>query len=420
MRRVALLALVALAGCGAQSGLRIAAPAQHKCGPSTATLGKVAYVSGRGLYVLDFATCRIAALLTRGATGPVRLSPDGRWVAFGRASVVSIDGRQVLHPLDATIAVGTGPPTWAWAPRSDLFAGVTSAGGLVVATPGGAPRRLLPDGFGAQALAFAPNGGLAVSRKLGHRRPELWIVDPSSGAKRLVYRDPSRSQTAALDLDGFAGAWLLFWRNTIGSASIAADGLPLDAVPAGGGPVKQLAPLVLADTDFIERCGAGVVLAAGGLRETTLGKRLVATAPPSWRSRPLSPKWMSAIGPACSPDARTLAAAAGASHELRAFGDEGRAIWLYSLNGRRERQLTDEPPAGVSDESPRWSRDGRFVLYVRSGPTRSNAEASGRLYLAPTGGRGTVHPIGPLAQVSPAPNYYGTYGWSNLVDWYQP
>jgi hypothetical protein len=84
-------------------------------------------------------------------------------------------------------------------------------------------------------------------------------------------------------------------------------------------------------------------------------------------------------------------------------------------DGSSRRSVT-APGRGLSDETPRWSRDGRWVLFVRSGPTTPNASASGRLYLVRRSGR----LVGPIARLGPVANYYGHYGWPDTTDWYQP
>src|SRR5206468_10667073 len=115
---------------------------------------------------------------------------------------------------------------------------------------------------------------------------------------------------------------------------------------------------------FLTPCGKRVVVVAGGGRDTTTNKRLVvATFAPGWDcfrvrglSRDRSRAWVS---PSCSPDGRSLAAAAGpdsggSSSLVRAR----RSIWVLSLDSRSKRQLTD-PPHGWSDESPLWAAKGR-------------------------------------------------------------
>ena len=79
------------------------------------------------------------------------------------------------------------------------------------------------------------------------------------------------------------------------------------------------------------------------------------------------------------------------------------------------RRLTD-PPRGATDELPRWSADGRWILFVRSGPTKEDASTAGRLYLVAASGDELVGPVIRLA----GGNYYGHYSWAEETDWYRP
>ncbi len=72
-----------------------------------------------------------------------------------------------------------------------------------------------------------------------------------------------------------------------------------------------------------------------------------------------------------------------------------------------------------SDELPMWSRDGRWILFVRTRfvhPRRNVAHGNGILYaLDPFGG----NLIGPIANVGASGNYYGAYGWPYQLDWHR-
>jgi len=89
--------------------------------------------------------------------------------------------------------------------------------------------------------------------------------------------------------------------------------------------------------------------AAGFDRMATLHKSLIVAAPPRWRTRTLARAGpLSWISPACSPDGRTVAAAAGPNREDVPFGREARSIWLVRLDGRVRTRLTPPPPRGES------------------------------------------------------------------------
>jgi hypothetical protein len=431
---IAVLGL-AVSSCGVRSGLRIEQrgfgtdvtgeqvpmqPSPGACrelGRSAQTLGSVAMVSNGALDVLDFGSCRVRRIVTHGVVAPVRVSPDGRWIAYGeQAIVVPAGGGRGVRPL------APGIQSWTWAPGRDLLAAVTAVGGVVTATPTTGPRQLLGAGFGATGLVFGPTGRLVVSREVpasGGATAELWTLQPGSRHPNRIYRDPTPG--ASLQLLGLTadGRWILFWRNPIGSASISADGLPLEALPLAGGTVVQIAPLVLPDPDLVARCSRGIVFTVGGGRDAGLGKRLATASPPDWRATPITPQPLSFVSPTCSAKSAVIAAAAGPSRPARVFGEEGRSIFLLAPPSATLRELTDSPPAGISDELPRFSPDESFVLFIRSGPAGANGQSPGELYLAPTAGRFTTLPLGPFAQLGPTPDYYGHYDWSGALDWRQ-
>jgi Tol biopolymer transport system component len=74
------------------------------------------------------------------------------------------------------------------------------------------------------------------------------------------------------------------------------------------------------------------------------------------------------------------------------------------------------PGSRASDEQPRWSRDGRWILYVEHRTPNALQEPS-RLYLVnvSTGKR-----RGPFASFRPDVGYYGYHDWNELAAWYQP
>jgi hypothetical protein len=297
-----------------------------------------------------------------------------------------------------------------------VLARATPRGGLIVAAPGRPTRRLLPDGWGVTGVVWAPTGrSLFVGRSLfrpptpqGARayRQQLWRIDLGSRRARPLYRQPDRLWAPPLVAESSPDSRsLFFFRDPMNSASLAADGLPLLVVSARrGGSPRLVVDALLTGDDFRASCGQRLVVAAGGGRSTTENKRLVAIAAPAWRPRALASSGaLSWISPSCSGDGLLLAAAGGRVQHGTRFGDEHRSIWLP---GSRRRLTT--PPAGATDELPRWSIDNR-ILFIR---TRRGA---GALYLVTTGGETS----GPLARVGAAQNYYGHYSWSEQTDWWR-
>jgi hypothetical protein len=379
------------------------------CSPGIA-VGRVAYVRRGALHVLDLGTCRDRVLVRHGARPPVRWSADGRWIAYGSVAVVPSSGGPVRRPFGRPGPNGWAP--WEWSSRGDRLAVATRGRGVLTWAPGEPVRRLLPKGWGLGGLAFDPSGERLAVAGPGQR---LVVVDVDSGRRRLVHRVP-RGKLAPQLVAGWSpdGRWILFWSDLWGSASAAADGLPLRAVPASGGRPVRVASPVLVYRDFLSRCGRAVVVAAGGDRYVNVGKRLVRAEPPDWRPRVLldDPR-RSYVWPACSPDGRAVVATSAPDRPIARFGVDRRSLWLVRADGSAAVRLTRA--RGVADEAPRWTADGRWVLFVRR---HRGCRSPGRLFLLPVdprlGRRGAL--LGPLATLGPGCGYYGHSRWPLLLD----
>jgi hypothetical protein len=361
-----------------------------------ARLGRVVYLHEGSLHLLDLVTCRDRVLATQ-ARPPVRFSPDGSRIAFGAGATVATSGGPVRRP--------PATRSWVWAPRGHALAVVTPRGGVAVGS-----RKVLPDGWGAIGLTSGRDGSLFVTRARG-RGSEIWaLLGPVRTPNQVAAFDRAAPELAAVSAE-----WVVFWLRSGRSNSIAADGLPLRVKRLATGVVGgRIVDASLLHPDYVAWCGGNLLVVAGGGRYATEGKHVRIATPPTWQSRDLSrDATRSWVSPTCSPDRRWIAAAAGPNRIEARFGQESRSIWRLFTGRAMRRQITF-PPAGRSDEAPRWSRDGHYVLFVRSGPTRDDATALGSIYLTPAGGGKA---IGPFARLGRTGNYYGHYGWPDLLDW---
>jgi hypothetical protein len=200
------------------------------------------------------------------------------------------------------------------------------------------------------------------------------------------------------------GQWILFAIDPQNSASLAADGLLVEAVSVHGGKPHAVAGMLMYE-NYRAWCGGRLVLTAGGDRIAWHDKRLVTTAPPHWRVQPLvrapSRAWGSL---ACAPDGRSVVVQSQPASTTANFWTARWALWRVGLHGGA-RQLT-HPPQGFADESPRISGDGRTILFVRSHKGR------GRLYAL----RGR-RVVGPLLSVGFQLGYYGAHDWWQSMTW---
>ncbi|HTX08974.1 MAG TPA: hypothetical protein VME22_10210 [Solirubrobacteraceae bacterium] len=415
---------------------RTSAAGLSSCPHAVRGLGLIAFVAAGHLDLVDLARCRLSVRRAPGAS-QVRFSPDGRWLAYGGLAygqlatgrsfgpvVVPVRGGAARSPL------GAGVLAWTWGRSGAVLYGITSDGSLVSATPGG-PRRVIAAhvatigyGYYGEPLELSPNGQQVIvdrSACAPSTGGELDTVNVHTGAVTMVVRKSGEFFTIA----GWSsdGRWLLFWVANQCSGSLDADGWPLDAAPAAGGAPVQVVPHMLLYDDFLSWCGSDLIAAAGPDRQTNQDGRLVSVAPPGWHARTIERAGgLSWVSPSCAPSGRRVVAAAGPNSAVARFGIEHRSIWLLrARSGARVRRLSVPPAADLSDEAPRFSRDGRWVMFVRSrvlaGPGSSD-RSEDTLELARASGVGSATAL--VAFTSEDFSYYDHFDWPQEIDWYQP
>lgn len=432
-------AVVALATAAAAAVAQAGPAPASRCPAgvrAAADLGRLAFIRDRQIDVLELASCRIRSLARTDVEPPLRWSPDGRYLAYGAGNIVNATTGETSRPLGKlALGWGSGSPGWVWSPAGHRLAGVSANGGVVLGGPGAKTKWLLRDGWGATSIAWSPNGRtLAVSRSLYLKVPppyhqEIWLLDLRTGGKRLLFH-LVRPHLAQPYLSGFSpdGRWLLAWEDVQNSASIAADGLPLIALPVAGGKPVKVGEGTLVYGDFVSWCSGNqlaYVLDNGG-REVSGGDRINLAGPaPRWPTvTPADPgprAGLSFISPACSPPGQFMVAAAAGPTSGKAyvpFGREHRTIWLLISTGGNWHPLEAPPPKGSSDELPMWSQDGRWLAFIRTAWT--GGAGAGKLYLFDLGKRfiGHAKRIGPIASVGSTGNYYGHYNWAAQIAWY--
>jgi hypothetical protein len=191
--------------------------------------------------------------------------------------------------------------------------------------------------------------------------------------------------------------WILFAIDPQGSASLAADGLTLQAVSVHGGPAHVVSAGLLGE-DYRTWCGGRLVLTAGGDRIAAHHKWLVVTGPPAWRTRTLLRIPGRAFGSlTCDHGAVVVETTRDLGPNMNIHPHW--SLWRVQLDGRATPLAT--PPRGASDESPRAGRNGG-LLYVRTDGVRGTLYAFG---------------LGPLLQLGAAQSFYGAYDWWQSMSW---
>jgi hypothetical protein len=373
--------------------------------PGAAGLGAVASINAGTLTVFDLGTCRQSVVVASGAEPPVRFSPDGRWIAFGDGQVVPAAGGVVTQPF------GSSVQAWEWSAAGDVLGGVTEEGGVVIASPGGEPQTLLPDGSGVGHLAFATDGSrLAVDRA----EAGIQVLDLNTGQALTVFHQPDPARTPQVAGWSPDAQWVLYWRGPVGK-----EARPLDAVPSGGGAWVNLSDPMLPYRDLISSCGDVMALSVGPGLAMSQDKQILLTGPPEWVFHNLTHDYSrSWFWPDCSADGRWVAAVATPNREESSESTAPRALWVLASDGSARRRVI--PGGEDAPEFPRWSRDGQAILVVlRSGTDWSSPGALFLLQIEPSSGQ-MVSTVGPIADLGSAPGDGGRQGWAAVTDWYQP
>jgi dipeptidyl aminopeptidase/acylaminoacyl peptidase len=265
------------------------------------------------------------------------------------------------------------------------------------------------------AIVTADGRYSATVRSTGHvltQRETIWVTDRRSGRSRAVYSAKTQGATSSLTSPGpimlvrWSGddRWVFFAIDPGGSGSIVADGLILRVVGARGGQAHRL-PVMLVRDDYMTWCGGRLVFTAGDDRVATHHKQLDVTGPPNWRTRPLVRAPGRAWGVVtCAPDQRSVVVQSQPQSTNANFYATRWQLWRVALAGTTT-QLTTPPPHHA-DESPRFSRDGKTILFVRS------RQGNGELY-ALRGGNVT----GPLLSLGHQLGYYGHQNWWAAAEW---
>jgi len=188
--------------------------------------------------------------------------------------------------------------------------------------------------------------------------------------------------------------WVLFAIDPMNSASLAADGLTLQAVPVTGGPPRVVATGLL-DDDYRAWCGGRLVMTVGNDRIAGHHKWLIDTGPPGWHARKLVRDPTRAFGAlACDGNGVVVQAARSSTTTI----DPRWELWRVGLDGTHT--VLDTPPPGFSDDSPRVSRGGRIV-FIRSHASRGTLWSPG---------------VGALTAVGRDDGFYGHRPWAT-VSW---
>jgi WD40 repeat protein len=264
---------------------------------------------------------------------------------------------------------------------------------------------------GSANAVVSRDGRRHAAVRVSKGKQTIWVTTRGKGSPMMALTLPAwtlhgkNGSPGPIMLLGFWGdsRWLFYAIDPENSASLVADGVDVRAVALEQDGIRHLGPM-LAYTDYRTWCGGRLVLTTGGDRIATHNKQLSVTVPPLWRLHRLAVAAHRAWGSlACAPDGRSVVAQSQRDTGVDMSSVLARwSLWRVGLDGS-QRRLTSPPP-GYSDDSPRFSRDGRTLFFVRS------RKGVGKLY-ALRGGR----VLGPLASLGSRVGYYGHTEWPYSV-----
>ncbi|MCL7453410.1 MAG: hypothetical protein M8467_10225, partial [Anaerolineae bacterium] len=314
----------------------------------------------------------------------------------------------------------------------------TVSGGLRVADAEGKEQRELMGGSaveaaGVGAIAWSPDGqwlafewtetaagGMPSYQGLRRIRADGTDLSEIYSA----YQGPEEADTVALAGWSPDGSRLAFWQIPVGSASLAADGVPLLVVRAEGGSPTQIAEAVLPHRDFVAWSPDGERLAvvAGAGRETWFNKTLMAISADGHSAQPLSSPTDAGISPAWAPDGLHLAYVSAPAVSGVAGGDAAvlalaaRRIWMAQPDGQGRKLVPGD--SQFREEWPQWSASGDSILFVQLHGQPPNLQVDLVLLQVGAISQETV-----AQGIGPVTNYVGHYGytdWGEFLDWWTP
>ncbi len=282
-----------------------------------------------------------------------RFSPDGERLVFARRRPGLADPELCVVPAFggqvSVIVPNAAQPVWSPDGQRVAFVRPAVAGSplaLATARVDGTDERVLVEGDGVypgvRNPGWSPDGrSIVFVRGTDGVAGELWMVPVAGGAPRRVWNDPPAvfSDEPVFSTDGGA---IIHASNRGGATNIWA--LPVD----GGSPIRLTTGPGPDESPTVDQSGRLAFMNARWRNE------LFVRHLGSDRTRTLTRHSPFLWAPAFSPDGRDLAFS-------RSEVDGSWHIWTIPVDGTAvARQLTSGDRGEIY---PRWTPDGRFVLY---------------------------------------------------------
>lgn len=389
------------------------APSAH---PSAIGTTRLAFVGSSGAVweLTGGSEVEVAAPSGFTASHPC-FSADGHWLAFletpSRAGssaqpqlwLARSDGRQARQ-----IPAALDAESLQWSPSGAALlvttAGATGPSQVMVVSADGTARQLA-SGLVTTA-GWSPDGSEVAMSVTNHNATGFTSVIetvPNGGGLPTVWR------TSTADVLEVAGWWtdwgIAYWDDPNGSASIAADGLALDVLPGAAQSPHSLG-VTLVRSDWLGSDGAGdATFVLGGSRVEWQGKAVQTCRPFTCRAVEI-PTGTVSVDPAISSSGQIALVEGKASASYTADPSQVSAweanhtLWTVAKGSSRPVQVS----GGQGASAPRWSPDGRQLMFVRDDS----------LWVLPAGGGRATSVVSGLAE---PPDYYGQEQWLFQYAW---
>lgn len=333
------------------------------------------------------------------------VSPDGRWLAFGRADASGLS-RIHVAPLDGggdarRLTGDAGPPgshtNPCWSPDGKRICFATGHDLWVAPAGGGKPRRLTRGGIDDADPVWSADGRHVYFSSARDNTRSLWRVGARGGWPRRITPGSGPESHPSLDAAGRRLAYttstdetdedvVLLDRFAGRAAARAAAGGPGSGGDSGGGGGEAWTSLEAGRHDDFQPTiapdGGAVAFVSGrraGRNEVWLQR--LRDGRPDGEAVQLTDQPGNACHPAFSPDGRWIA-------YYRYVGEQ-RDIWIVPAAGGLPRRFTDH--AG-EDVHPAWSPDGRRLAFASD---RAGVRA---IWVAPVA---DGQPAGPAVRLTP-------------------
>lgn len=347
-------------------GLELGSPISEAAPSQFAGQGRLAVSTASGLAIVDGTNVVHAPALPAVA---LSWSPDGKWVAL-------LDEQENLRLFDldenGRFAVDGRVLSFAWSPTDSRLAINARDGGLVVTTPGGPTSTIVGADSVVTSVAWSSDGTeLAYTQAspptnagTALRTDRVYIRDLAAGKTTMVPFDPGSGNGIDLGPWWPDGNGLYLWVDPQHSASIAADGLTLEAVSLPDGRAADVATTLPTSRALaLSPDGSQVAVMVGGSRFVNQSKHLEVCRTGTDQCTPVDqPDGTVSISPAWSGDGRSVVFVRGAASDNPAPSGwlPTTHVEILDVSSGTVHEVNGAP-TDIAD--PAVSSDGRYIVF---------------------------------------------------------